>query len=147
MVSHIQFIDILKNCAAAKLLPAQSQVFAKLIKTALFQKVSQEASGSFLIHSSTGSVTFVLALADSSYLRISCLRMHEYQSAYACVRCHRVAFCHLDSESTARELILICMTVFVTVALAAATAVVTVHFGTFSKKCEDVLLERVVRAA
>ena len=111
--------------------------------------MADKAAGCLLIHSAAGSITFVLALADRPYLWISSLWMHEYESADACVRCHRVAFCHLDSERRAYELVIVCMAMLVcmAVSLAAAAAIVTVHLSAFSKEFKDVLLECVVRAA
>ena len=103
--------------------------------------MSDESAGSFWRHSAADSVVFVLLFADSSDFRVSCFWMHEYKSADACVRCHGVAFCHLNAQCLACELVLVCVAVLVAMSLASAAAVVTVQILAFSEKFENILLE------
>ena len=140
-VSHVRFIDCLKLCAAAKLFPARTPVSAKLVKTALLNKVAQEASCCFVVHATAAYVAFVLFFTDCPDFRITCLRMHEYEAADAGIRSHGIAFGHLDSQGAACELMLVSMAVLVamTVALAAAAAVVVMHLSAFSKKFKYIL--------
>ena len=111
--------------------------------------MTEETASSIGIHASTCHIALILLPADISDFRISSLRMHEYKSADACVRCHCIAFCHLDTKSAASELVIVCMAMLVcmAVSLAAAAAIVTVHLSAFSKEFKDVLLDCVVRAA
>lgn len=136
--------------------------------TGLLQQVAEEAACGLVVHSSAGLVVVVLGLADVTDLRISCLGVHEDQSAYAGVRCHGIAVGEFDSETLAAAAALMVAMVMLVVTLigvmamviAAADAVVSVaamlvavswliwvvQIGTFAKKTENVFLQRVVRA-
>ena len=136
--------------------------------TGLLQQVAEEAAGGLVVHSSAGLVVVVLGLADVTDLRISCLGVHEDQSADACVRSHGIAVGQLDSETLAAAAALVVAMVMLVVTLigvmavviAAAGAVVSVdvtvlvavsrlvwvvQLGAFAKESEDVLLQGVVR--
>lgn len=60
--------------------------------------MSEEAAGRFCIHSTTLCITVILFLTYASDFRITCLRVHEYKSAYAGFRYHGVTFCQFYAE-------------------------------------------------
>ena len=135
--------------------------------TSLFEEVAEEAAGGLVVHSSAGLVVVVMGLADVADLRISCLGVHEDQSADACVRSHGIAVGQLDSETlTAAAALVVAMVMLVVtligvmaVVIAAAGAVVSVaamlvavnwliwvvQIGAFTKESEDIPLKGVVR--
>ena len=65
----------------------------------LLQKVAEETAALFFVHASAVGVLVVLLLADATDFVIPGLRVHEYESAYAGLRYHGVAFGQLDSDT------------------------------------------------
>ena len=87
--------------------------------------MAEEATGGFFVHSSACSVAIVLSLADVSDLWIASFRVHENQSAYACVRCHGIAVCQFDAEAWLVAITMLTCSVLMTVVCTLAVIVMS----------------------
>ena len=65
----------------------------------LFQQMSEEAVRFFVIHSAALRIILECLHAYPPYLRVTCLLVHEYHSADAGFRDHRVTLCQFYSQS------------------------------------------------
>ena len=87
--------------------------------------MAEEATGGFFVHSSACSVAIVLSLADVSDLWIASFRVHENQSAYACVWCHGIAVCQFDAEAWLVAITMLTCSVLMTVVCTLAVMVMS----------------------
>ena len=61
--------------------------------------MAEETVCGLCVHASASCIGLDFCLADLAYLRISGLRVHEDEAAYAGLRDHGIAFGQLDAEA------------------------------------------------
>ena len=61
--------------------------------------MAEETVGCLCIHAAKSGICVDLCFADLAYFRILRQRVHEYESAYACLWDHGITFCKLDAEA------------------------------------------------